>query len=225
MRHIPLSGRLPAPTRDDLNEASRAVYDAITTGPRGAGGLPPSVADAEGRLQGPFNGMVHASPAVGEALQHLGAEIRYGAALSVAARKIAILTVAAHRGSEFEWYVHSAGAREVGITDDMLEAIARGDAGYFDALDGDSGAGGVPGIPEAVVVRRATRELVAERAMTQPTWEAACDLLGVRGAVDLVILVGYYDLMALMLSAFRVPLPDAAQAGDAPAGGIGAPGA
>lgn len=215
MRHIPLAGRLPAPTRDDLNDAARAVYDAITTGPRGAGGLPPSVADADGRLQGPFNAMVHASPAVGDALQRLGAEIRYGAALSPASRKIAILTVAAHRGCEFEWYVHSAGALEAGLSDDMLEAIARGDTGFFDALASDDAP---PAVRTAAVVRRAALELIADRELAQGTWEAACDLLGVQGAVDLVVLIGYYDLMALMLAAFRVPLPDAARAE-----GVGSP--
>lgn len=209
MRHIPLAGRLPAPTRDDLGDAARAVYDAITTGPRATGGLPPSVADAAGRLQGPFNAMVHATPAIGGALQQLGAEIRYGAALSEADRKIAILTVAAHRACEFEWYAHAEAARAAGLTDDMLEAIARGDAGFFDALaaSADSDAART-----AAAVRRAALELIADRTLTQGTWEAACDAVGVRGAVDLVILVGYYDVMALMLAAFRVPLPDAARA-------------
>ncbi len=52
MRHIPLVGRLPAPTRDDLAAAARAVYDAIVQGPRADGGVPATVADIDGRLQG-----------------------------------------------------------------------------------------------------------------------------------------------------------------------------
>lgn len=120
--------------------------------------------------------------------------------------------------------MHAAGAREAGLTDDMLEAIARGDTGFFDALASD-GAGATAGgvsYDEAAAVRRVALELVAERALSQNTWEAACDVLGVRGVVDLVVLVGYYDLMALMLAAFRVPLPEGAQAADSGAAASGA---
>lgn len=193
MRHIPLAGRLPVPTRDDLGDGARAVYDAIVHGPRGDGGVPPTVADAEGRLQGPFNVMVHASPAVGDAAQRLGAGIRYGSALTDRVRELAILTVAALRRCEFEWLVHAPKASATGVTDDMLEAVARGDAGFFDYDD--------------MLVHRAVTQLVEGRDLPQDTFEKLCTFLGVRGTVDLVTLVGYYDMLALSMRAFRVPLP------------------
>lgn len=186
-------GRLPAPSREDLDEETRAVYDAITTGPRARRGIPASVADSDGRLQGPFNAMVRASPAVGDALQRLGAGIRYGSALSDRIRELAILTVAAHRRCEFEWFAHAGEATKAGLTDDMLEAVARADAGFFEYDDS--------------LVHRAVTELVAGRDLSQDTYEKVCTLLGVRGAVDLVILVGYYDALALSIRAFRTPLP------------------
>jgi AhpD family alkylhydroperoxidase len=194
MRHIPLAGRLPAPTRDDLGDDARAVYDAIVNGPRGANGIPPTLADADGRLQGPFNAMVHASPAVGDAVQLLGAGIRYGSALTDRVRELAILVVAAARRCEFEWLAHAPHASAAGITDDMLEAIARGDAGFFAHDD--------------ALVHRAVRELVEGRDLSQDTFEKLCTAFGVRGTVDLVALVGYYDMLALAMRAFRVPLPE-----------------
>ncbi|MEO7126060.1 MAG: carboxymuconolactone decarboxylase family protein [Nakamurella sp.] len=193
MRHIPLIGRLPSPTREDLDDETRAVYDAITTGPRARSGLPETVADSDGRLQGPFNAMVHASPPVGDALQRLGAGIRYGSALSDRTRELAILTVAAHRRCEFEWLAHAGEATAVGLTDDMLEAIARGDTGFFEYDD--------------ALVHRAVSELLAGRDLSQDTYEKAAARLGARGVVDLVILVGYYDALALSIRAFRAPLP------------------
>jgi alkylhydroperoxidase family enzyme len=193
MRHIPLAGRLPAPSRDDLGDDARAVYDAIVRGPRGDGGVPATLADPDGRLQGPFNAMVHASPAVGDALQRLGAGIRYHSSLTDRVRELAITTVAAIRRSEFEWLVHAPQASAAGIGDDMLEAIARGDTGFFEHDD--------------QLVHRAVAELVGGRDLTQDTFEKLTTLLGVRGTVDLVTLVGYYDLLALSRRAFRVPLP------------------
>lgn len=187
-------GRLPAPSRDELDEGARAVYDAITAGPRAAHGLPSTVADASGRLQGPFNAMVQATPAVGDALQRLGAEIRYGSALPDRVRELAILTVAAYRRSEFEWLAHAEPAARAGLDDDVLEGIARGDAGFFEYSD--------------ALVHRAVMELISDRDLTQNTYEQVCTLLGIRGAVDLVTLVGYYDTLALTIRAFRAPLPD-----------------
>lgn len=191
------AGRLPHPVRDDLDEAARAVYDAIVTGPRAAGGVAETLADAAGRLQGPFNAMVNASPGVGGALQHLGAEIRYGSELQGAVRELSILTVAAHRRSEFIWLVHAPLGAATGLSDDALEAVARQSGGYF-----ASGGHG-----DMALVHNAATELVAGRDLTQDTFEKLADALGTRGVVDLVILVGYYDTLALLLRTMRVPLP------------------
>ncbi len=194
MRHIPLAGRLPAPTRDDLGGGARAVYDAIVNGPRGADGIPPTLADADGRLQGPFNAMVHASPAVGDAVQRVGAGIRYGSSLPERVRELAVLIVAALRRCEFEWLAHAPAASALGVSDDILEGIARGDAGFLEYDD--------------MLVHRAVTELVEGRDLAQDTFEKLCSLVGVRGTVDLVMLVGYYDMLALSMRAFRVPLPE-----------------
>lgn len=194
MRGAARTGRLPWPGPDELGPAARRVYDAIASGPRAAHGATQSVVGSSGRLLGPFNAMVLASPGVGDALQRLGAEIRYGGALSDRIRELAILTVAAERRSEFEWFAHAKPAAAAGLTDDMLEAVARQDAGFFDSDD--------------ALVHGAVQELVRERDLSQRTFEELEDLLGTGAVVDLVTLVGYYDLLALMLRTFRVPLPD-----------------
>lgn len=154
---------------------------------------PRTVVDAEGRLLGPFNAMVHASPEIGDALQHLGSAIRYRGTLPDRVRELAILTVAAGRGSEFEWFAHAGPGAAAGLTDDMLEAVARGDTGFFEPADS--------------LVHGAVTELLAGDLREQ-TWQDGVELLGVRGMVDLVILVGYYGTLATILRAFRVPLPE-----------------
>lgn len=142
---------------------------------------------------GPFNAMVHASPEIGMALQQLGSAIRYRGALSDRARELAILTVAAARSCEFEWLAHSGPGVAAGLTDDMLESIARGDAGFFEGDD--------------AVVHRAVTELL-DGDLAQQTYLDAAQMLGEGGVIDLTILVGYYGTLATMLRTFRVPLPE-----------------
>src|ERR1700678_1218617 len=76
-----LPPRLDLTAPADLAPAQRALYDAITGGPRAsqAGTVP--ITDAEGRLLGPFAIML-LSPDVGYAMQQVGATIRFGAALT-----------------------------------------------------------------------------------------------------------------------------------------------
>lgn len=193
MSDTPRYGRLPWPAPGDLEPGARRVYDAIAGGPR-AGNAPGTVTDGSSRLLGPFNAMVQGSPAIGDALQHLGAEIRYGGGLSDRVRELAILTVAAERHSRFEWFSHAGPASAAGLSDDMLEAIARRDPGFFDYDD--------------ALVHSAVRQLVHDRDLDEDTFDKVHDLLGTRAVADLVILVGYYDLLAVMLTTFRTPLPD-----------------
>ncbi|MGC7096015.1 hypothetical protein ACPZ19_15185 [Amycolatopsis lurida] len=78
--------RLPHLRPDDLDDDQRALYDAITGGPRAGG--PVALTDDAGRLAGPFNAML-VVPAAGSALQRLGAAIRYETLLSGHDRKSA----------------------------------------------------------------------------------------------------------------------------------------
>lgn len=187
---IPRIGRLPHPRRDELPESAQLVYDAILSTRSAAA---PSVADGEGRLAGPFNAMAQASQGIGMALQELGSAIRFRGTLPDRSRELAILTVAAARSCEFEWWAHSAGAAAVGLSDDMLESIARGDAGFFAGDD--------------AVVHRAVTELL-DGDLSQQTYLDAAQALGEAGVIDLTILVGYYGTLATMLRVFRVPLPE-----------------
>jgi 4-carboxymuconolactone decarboxylase len=86
-----LPPRLDLMAPAELSPAQRALYDAITGGPRTSqAGIVP-ITDPEGRLLGPFAVML-LSPEVGNAVQQLGAKIRFGTALT--GRERAILSVA-----------------------------------------------------------------------------------------------------------------------------------
>jgi 4-carboxymuconolactone decarboxylase len=184
--------RLAKLTPDELDTTQRAVYDAIATGPRAQGPQLFRLVDDEGRLEGPFNAFL-VQPRLGSVLQALGSAVRYQTELSDRAREIAILVVALHWESAFEWYAHEAVGRHAGLTDDELLALRDG---HYDVFP-----------PAEALVARAVAELVSTGDLADDTYHDTVTALGVAGVFELTTLVGYYGTLAAQLRVFRVPLP------------------
>lgn len=186
-------GRLPWYAPDELTPQQRAVYDAIVSGPRGDGAGATQLCDDAGRLEGPFNAML-ASPGIGGPLQELGAAVRYRTSLPDRLREIATLEVAAAHRSDFEWYAHERLARRAGMTEEEVAAIREGsDTDTFTAAER--------------TVRDLVRGLVRDRDLDDDRYTHARTVLGTATLYEIVVLVGYYELLALGLRAFRTPLP------------------
>ena len=188
-----MHGRLPWPTPGELDDVRRGVYDAIAGGPRAVGPQAFRLTDAEGRLEGPFNAML-VSPGIGHALQDLGAAVRYRTSFSDRAREIAILALAALRRSDFEWYAHERVGRRAGLSEDELSALLTG---------GDPGSLS----DDEALLLRTTRLLASSGDLDDEAFAAAEEGLGREQLAELIVLVGYYDLLALSLRVWRTPLP------------------
>jgi 4-carboxymuconolactone decarboxylase len=185
--------RIPKLAPSSLDDEQRALYDAIAGGRRAQGPQLFRLVDEDGGLEGPFNAFL-LQPRLGSALQALGASVRYDTGLGNRCREIAILAVAAHWRSSFEWYAHEAVARAAGLGDAELAALRDG----FDAaLTGR----------EAVVARTA-RALLERGDLDDAEYLEAVGHLGTGGLFELLTLVGYYAALALQLRVFRVPAPD-----------------
>lgn len=197
--------RLPLLDPADLTAEQLAVYRAITGGPRSADATAAPVRDSGGRLLGPFNAMLY-SPAVGAAVQSLGAAIRYATSLTDREREIAVLVVAAHHRSEFELFAHEPLARRAGLTIADLDALR---------------AGGEPDLADRreQVVHATVRHLVEAGDLHDAAYGAAVAALGHTAVVELATLVGYYAALALQLRVFRVPVPQAPPGGASPRAG------
>ena len=165
------------------------LYEAITGGPRAQGPQHFALTRADGSLRGPFNAFLLA-PELGEALQNVGAALRYRGALSDRAREIAILLVAAHWDSEFERAAHEAVGAAAGLTDAELAALRAGDVAAF--------AG------EESLVAAVTMQLL-DGDLDDGAWGEASVALGAAVVFELTVLVGYYATLALQLRVFRVP--------------------
>jgi 4-carboxymuconolactone decarboxylase len=180
---------------DSLDEHQRAVYDAITGGPRARGPRLFPLTAADGGLAGPFNAFL-LQPRLGNAVQALGSAVRYETALGDRAREIAILVVAVANDSAFEWQAHAAIGAHAGLTDSELAAVR---AGEFGALP--------PG-PEQVVARTG-HALATGGDLDDESYELAVAALGEPGLFELLTLVGYYAMLAMQLRVFRVGPPTA----------------
>lgn len=176
--------RLPA----DLGPEERELYDRIAAGPRRAQAVVPLVDEHE-RLLGPF-GLVLDSPRIGTAVQAVGAALRFDPDLAPLLRELAILTVAVHRRSDFEWRAHEAAAVAAGATVPQLQAVL--DDAPVDGVDASTAAG-------LALVRAALVDGDVDDAL----FDAAVRELGRPTTSALVWLVGYYAMLATALRVLR----------------------
>jgi 4-carboxymuconolactone decarboxylase len=185
--------RQPRLLPHQLDDEQAALYRSITEGPRARGSRMFDLTDADGALLGPFGGFLLA-PRVGDAMQRLGAAVRYETHLTDRMREIAILTVAAAWRSDFEQHAHEAVGRAVGLTEAELAAIRRaGEPGVDPVLDD----------PLEAATLRVTAGLLAGD-IDDETWAACVPPLDERAVLELVALVGYYSTLALQMRVFRV---------------------
>ena len=148
---------------------------------------------AAGALAGPFNAFVTA-PDAGRRLSALGVTLRFGTSIERRLSEIAIITVGARWQAEFEWWAHAPMAREHGVPDAVVDAIGRGEEPPF-------------AVPDERVVYVVAYQLSRTGRVEPAAYEAARELLGDAGLVELVSLCGYYTLISFLLNAFDVPLP------------------
>lgn len=172
----------------ELDTDQRRLDAAITAGDRARGPQFFQLTDDEGRLEGPFNAML-LNPPIGDALQRLGAAIRYGGRLPTRCREIAILAVAAHWQCGFEQRAHEPIATHAGLSAAQIASLSNGEP--LDLTD-----------PEEAAVLEVTRRLLRDGDLDDGGYAAAVDAIGADKLFELTTLVGYYSLLALQMNVF-----------------------
>jgi 4-carboxymuconolactone decarboxylase len=172
--------RTPFLTPEQMDPEQRRVFDDIVR-TRGTW------------LNGPYAPLLH-SPELADKAQQFGELVRYRTSLAPRLSELAIIVTARHWDCQFEWFQHEKIARRQGISAATCEAIANG---LRPSLDDEA---------ENVVYEFAT-QLLSTHFVVDATHARACELFGVKGAVELVAVIGYYSFIAMTLNAHEVPLP------------------
>ncbi len=177
----------------ELTGKQRQLYENIAGDKRRNAARKFKTTDEKGALGGPFNALLYA-PDVGDAVQQLGAVLRFQSTLASHLRELAIIMVAQRWRANYEWYAHSRIAAREGLEEAVIEAVKSGRA--------------PEGAPDDVrIVHRFVSELVETRRVSEETDHETRDLGGEQGLVELIAIVGYYSLIAGVLNCFEVGVP------------------
>jgi len=116
-------------------------------------------------------------------------------ALSLRHRELVIDRTTALCGAEYEWGIHIAVfAAKAGLTDEQVRSVTAGapdDPCWTDRAD--------------VAVLRAVDALHARCDLSDDEWAALVDGVGEEGAIDLMLLTGWYHAISYVARATRLP--------------------
>lgn len=121
--------------------------------------------------------------------QHLVHENELGAQLAEAV----ILRASHHLGSAYERAHHIVRGRGHGLSDIRIS----------DLLSANQ-----PEYPADAIVARCVDDLMGHKRLTLTSREALVDLVGRKGMLDLVALVGFYSTLGYILNSFETPIDD-----------------
>lgn len=171
--------RLPDPL-DTLSAEAKRVYDKISA--------------RRGAIRGPFAPLMH-HPALAERVADLGEFLRFDSTLPGDVRELAILIVARTVGQPYEWFAHEPIARREGLPEDVIARVrSRQDLA------------GLP--PRYSRAARVVQHVLAFESVPQALQDEVRGEFELTGLIELVALVGHYRLIAGVLFAFAVPLPE-----------------
>ncbi len=170
------------------------VLDALGAFPRGlefvlsrwkAGGV-----DARG--MNTLGTMAH-HPALAKAFLTFNAHVAGASTLSGRVRELLILRISWLRRAEYEFVQHVILGLRAGLTQEEVERVQSGpDARGWDPMDAD--------------LMRAADDLHAHASIQPPTWARLAARFNTQQMMDLVFLVGCYDVLAMAIKSFQTQL-------------------
>ena len=167
----------------DLNPEQKAFADKEI-----AAGRNPST--------GPFNIYLR-SPQFAELSRPLGDYLRFEAPTPRKFKEIAIMLTARYWGGQYVWYSHRQQALDAGLSPTFITAMAAGERPANMSPD------------EATMYDFCT-QLLSTRQVSDTNFKAAKALIGERGIVEIVGLMGQYTGLTMLFVVDRYPVPPGA---------------
>ncbi len=172
--------RLTLPPGDALTAAQRAVCEEVVAGKRG-------------KIPSPMIAWVQ-NPDIARWAQQLGEVLRFQTSLDQRLVELSILVCARHWTAHQVWTSHVRYARQFGLDEAAITAIAAGTTPVF-ASEHEG------------LVFEVSSSLLEERRIADALYRRAVAAFGELGVVELVAVIGYYCLVGLTANAFELGLP------------------
>ncbi len=142
---------------------------------------------------GPFNIYLR-SPEMAELSRPLSDYLRFKAPTARKLKEIAIMLTARYWGGQYVWYSHRQQALDAGLSPAFISALAAGERPANMAAD------------EATAYDFVT-QLLTTRQVSDANFKAMAALVGERGIVELVGLMGQYTGLTMLFVVDRYPVP------------------
>jgi 4-carboxymuconolactone decarboxylase len=170
--------RIPIIDRADMNAEQARVYDAAK--------------QSGGPLGGPYYAYIRL-PKLFEAAQNLRGTLSSGP-LSRREQQIANLAVARHWNAKYPWFAQVRASLAVGIDQTIIDAI---------------NARKAPNLPDAreQTCFTVTRELLANKGLSDATYAAAEKTMGLESLVALVATTGSFSMTCMTAATFGIEPP------------------
>jgi 4-carboxymuconolactone decarboxylase len=176
--------RFPRLTEETMTPLQREVAKEIAAGPRG-------------EVRGPFIPLMH-HPELARRIQQLGEQLRWKGKLPPALLEFAVLMTARRWSCQHEWFVHEKLAQKAGLPPAIIEAIR-----IRQQPKGMSA--------EQSAVYAFCSEAHGTGRVGDAAFQAVQKLFGRDGAVELLVISGYYSMMAMVLNTASMPLAGGAE--------------
>ncbi|HEV8096430.1 MAG TPA: carboxymuconolactone decarboxylase family protein [Burkholderiales bacterium] len=175
-----MNDRMPPLGAEAMSEEQKQAATELAAGPRGG-------------VRGPFIPLLR-SPELMGCLQKVGEVLRYRSSLAPKLNELVMLIVAREWTQQFEWQVHLPLAIEAGLDPAITAAVAEGRRPRGLAEDEE-------------LAWDFCNELARTRGVSDATYARAAALLGERGLIDLLGLVGYFTTVAMVMNVAHTPPP------------------
>jgi 4-carboxymuconolactone decarboxylase len=172
--------RLPALTRDQLDDEGKAAYDMV-------------VGDGPRPVTGPAVVSMY-SPKVAEAFHLLNQYLRNDSVVEARYYEVAIMHAAWEFEQPYEWSAHEGAARRVGVPEAVIDTI-KYDREPVGLSDKDT------------VIIRFGRALFRDHKVSSELYADVVEHFGEQGMVDLATIMGDYAMVGLVLTAADQHLP------------------
>jgi 4-carboxymuconolactone decarboxylase len=169
--------RLAKLSYEQLTPEQKAIWDEVVAGPRK-------------KMHGPFFIWLH-SPELLSRGEKLGLYARFQSSLPQRLSELCILMMASYWTAAGEWIDHEPIARSQGLDPEALDNLRKGVPAQFKQAD------------EAATYELA-QELLQRHEVSDAVYNRARAILGERGVLDVVAVLGYYSLIAMSMKAFAM---------------------